>query len=299
MKTTLFPLCCFCMFFTNVAKAQNYKFMYYLNAKLTSTSKDEAIIIGKGMKEDGVFRLDCYSIADAKLYLVAHFTDSSLSITQGPYTSYYENRKIESQAVYEHGLLEGLMQKWDTLGRKTDSIIYLHDNVIKAMEFSYHSNGKLASYKITDSLKNTLHNLTYNENDSLISEVFFNGQRGVKKTYTKTGITYDSLFTREEKKAEFAGGPLGWLNYLKANLNASVPVANNAPEGIYTVIIKFIVKKDGDISDIESETHFGYGMEQEAIRIISRSPKWVPAIQYGRNVNAYRRQPITFTVSEN
>lgn len=56
--------------------------------------------------------------------------------------------------------------------------------------------------------------------------------------------------------------------------------------------------KDGTISDVAAETNHGYGMEQEAVKIIKKGPKWTPAIQNGRNVNAYRRQPITFVVQE-
>ncbi len=40
------------------------------------------------------------------------------------------------------------------------------------------------------------------------------------------------------------------------------------------------------------------GMEEEAVRVIKNGPKWTPALQNGRNVNAYRRQPITFQVNE-
>jgi protein TonB len=40
-------------------------------------------------------------------------------------------------------------------------------------------------------------------------------------------------------------------------------------------------------------------MEEEAVRAIKWGPKWKPAIQNGRNVNAYRQQPITFVVAEN
>jgi periplasmic protein TonB len=43
-------------------------------------------------------------------------------------------------------------------------------------------------------------------------------------------------------------------------------------------------------------TH-GKGMEEEAIRVIKKGPDWVPAIQNGRNVKAYRKQPITFVVA--
>jgi protein TonB len=39
-------------------------------------------------------------------------------------------------------------------------------------------------------------------------------------------------------------------------------------------------------------------MEEEAMRAIRKAPKWNPAVQNGRQVKAYRKQPITFIVSE-
>ena len=82
------------------------------------------------------------------------------------------------------------------------------------------------------------------------------------------------------------------------NLKANVPVKKKAPAGTYTVVIRFIVNKDGRIRSIEPETSFGYGMEEEVMRIIKKGPKWIPAMQNGRPVNAYRRQPVTFMVEE-
>ena len=38
-------------------------------------------------------------------------------------------------------------------------------------------------------------------------------------------------------------------------------------------------------------------MEEEVIRVIKKGPKWVPAVQYGRNVKAYRIQPVTLVVA--
>ena len=106
----------------------------------------------------------------------------------------------------------------------------------------------------------------------------------------------NQIFTKVEKEAEFPGGAAAWKRYLEKNLNANVPIDNGAPEGTYTVIVKFIVSKDGSISDVEAETTFGYGMEDEAVKAIKRGPKWTPGLQNGRNVNSYRRQPITFVV---
>ena len=108
----------------------------------------------------------------------------------------------------------------------------------------------------------------------------------------------DKIFTKVENEAQFPGGTAAWVRYLQKNLNANTPVDNGARSGTYQVIVKFIVSKDGSISDVQPETKHGYGMEEEAIKIIKRGPKWTPALQNGRNVNAYRRQPITFVVEE-
>jgi protein TonB len=62
--------------------------------------------------------------------------------------------------------------------------------------------------------------------------------------------------------------------------------------------VRFIVSKDGSVSDVVAETNYGYGMEQEAIRVIKKSGRWTPAIQNGRNVTAYKRQSMTWIVSE-
>jgi len=72
---------------------------------------------------------------------------------------------------------------------------------------------------------------------------------------------------------------------------------NGAPQGIYTVMVQFTVDKYGYITDIKALTNHGYGMEKEVIKLLKKSPKWSPAFQDGRNVKAYRRQPVTFTVS--
>ena len=87
-----------------------------------------------------------------------------------------------------------------------------------------------------------------------------------------------------------------WENFLRRNLRPEVPVDNGAPAGRYTIIIQFIVDVDGTVSAITPITHLGYGMEDEAIRVLKKADKWEPAFQNGIHVKAYRRQPITFEV---
>jgi periplasmic protein TonB len=106
------------------------------------------------------------------------------------------------------------------------------------------------------------------------------------------------IFISVEKEAEFPGGYEAWRRFLEKNLNPNIPVDNNAPEGTYKVIVQFIVSLDGSISDVQALTKYGYGMEEEAVKAIKKGPNWKPALQNGRNVNAYRKQPVTFIVPE-
>ena len=106
------------------------------------------------------------------------------------------------------------------------------------------------------------------------------------------------IFEIVEVEASFAGGETAWRSYLQENLNPLVPVRKKAPVGIYTVYIQFVVSKEGKVSDIKALTNHGYGMEKEVMRILRKAPNWTPALQKGKPVNAYRKQPVTFQVSK-
>jgi periplasmic protein TonB len=98
-----------------------------------------------------------------------------------------------------------------------------------------------------------------------------------------------------EVPAKFIGD---WTRFLLKNLNPETPVNNNAGPGRYSVVIQFVVDKEGNVSDIKTLTNHGYGMEEEAVRVLKKAPKWEPGIQNGHKVKAYHRQVITFEVNE-
>ena len=119
---------------------------------------------------------------------------------------------------------------------------------------------------------------------------------GKKIVEVKKEEDENKIFDKVEIEASFPGGDGKWRQYLERNCNGQVATDNGAPEGTYTTMIQFVVDKEGNISDVRALTKHGYGMEQEAIRTIQKGPKWNPAIQNGRQVKAYRKQPITFQV---
>lgn len=131
------------------------------------------------------------------------------------------------------------------------------------------------------------------------------GKFGVIEIYLKdieiseVGKDYEVIFEKPEIEAAFPGGDVIWRKYLERTLNGQIPTDKKAPAGSYTVVVQFKVDKEGKISDVKALTNHGYGMEQEVIRVISMGPKWLPAIQNGRQVVAYRKQPVTFLVIKN
>lgn len=100
---------------------------------------------------------------------------------------------------------------------------------------------------------------------------------------------------RVDIDAKFDGN---WKRFLETNLNGEVPVNNSAPAGRYSVVIRFVVDVDGSMSEITALTAHGYGLEQEAIRVIKKSKKWEPAFLNGVHVKAYKKQVIVFDVVE-
>lgn len=294
MKRQAILLCILCVFIFAAGKSQGYKFIYYLDVNFSSVQKAKAVIVGRAAEDNGLLKVECFGISNDQHLMTAHFKDSTLSTLQGIFKSYHPNGRVEKEGNYNNNNEEGIWQEWDSTGIKTDSTIYKNGLVYTEATFQQHKNGSLSYFTIKDSLQDTYKTTSWDEHGVVNEEVFFKGEKGILKKYTTTGIQTDSLFTREESEAIFPGGDAAWSLYLMQNLDADVPAKGKAPVGKYAVIIKFIVRPDGSLADIKPETNIGYGMEKEALRIIRNSPKWIPAVQYGRKVNAYRRQPITF-----
>jgi protein TonB len=120
---------------------------------------------------------------------------------------------------------------------------------------------------------------------------------GARVEPIKAEEDYDKPFTTVQIQARFPNGIEGWRKYLERNLNKDLPSDNGAPAGDYTVVISFIVDKNGVISDVKAEADPGFGTATEAIRVIKKGPNWVPAEQNGHKVIYRQRQNITFRVS--
>jgi periplasmic protein TonB len=97
---------------------------------------------------------------------------------------------------------------------------------------------------------------------------------------------------RVEKESEFRGGVNFWIRYLQQNLRYPERAIKNVTQG--KVVVQFVVDTEGNIDDIDLHKSVEYTLDDEAQRLIIKSPKWTPAIQDGRKVKSFKLQPIIF-----
>lgn len=108
----------------------------------------------------------------------------------------------------------------------------------------------------------------------------------------------DIVFTKTEINAVYASGEAAWKTYLMKNLSTSVPEQEGWKAGNYTVIVQFVVMKDGSITNVTTTNYLGTKTAQYCIDLIKKGGLWKPAMQNGKPVNAYWKQPLTFSLSK-
>ena len=282
--------------FTN---AQPKRFVYYFDADMNSVSNNNSQITGYGVKTGSGIVLSLYQNNPKRLLSKTDYLDSTLAVMNGTDIIYYENGREKLFATYKNNELNGLTRKWDSTGLLTDSIIYSKEKMQNKTRFEYDFSGKITRRIFTDSIKNTYSDIFYGSNLKKISEVNFTGDKGIWKYYNTDGSVAktENLISRERKDASYPGGEEKWKDYLAKELNSLIAFENKAPEGEYVVFVSFTVDKEGNVLNITPVTRHGFGMEQEAVRVIQKSGKWTPASLYGKIIKSHRMQPVQFLVN--
>ncbi len=104
----------------------------------------------------------------------------------------------------------------------------------------------------------------------------------------------NEIFTNVEVLPNFPGGLPAFGKYLSKNIQYPPIARENNIQG--RVIVNFVVEKDGSLTDIKVVRGIGGGADEEAIRVLKKSPKWTPGIQNGRPVRVSYTVPVNFTL---
>lgn len=135
-----------------------------------------------------------------------------------------------------------------------------------------------------------------NERESVENYVGYeNGTTAEPATVLKDSVTggEERVFMVCEKAPEFPGGTEAMMRFLSSNIECPADAAAAGAGG--NVYVKFIVKSDGSVSNVELMRSSGNAsLDAEAMRVVGSMPKWNPGMQGGEPVNVSFVVPVAF-----
>ena len=105
----------------------------------------------------------------------------------------------------------------------------------------------------------------------------------------------NQIFTSVEQSPEFPGGLDKFYAYLGKTIQYPAIAKENNTQG--RVIVTFVCERDGSLTDVKVVRGIGDGCDEEAVRVVKKSPRWKPGIQNGRPVRVQYTVPISFTLA--
>ncbi len=102
----------------------------------------------------------------------------------------------------------------------------------------------------------------------------------------------EKIFVAVEQPAEFPGGQAAMMKWLSNNIRYPESAQQNGISG--RVVVKFVVEKDGSIGSPTIVKGVDRDLDQEALRVVKRMPKWQPGKNNGQPVRSYFNLPVTF-----
>jgi hypothetical protein len=244
------------------------------------------------------------------LILLLAFTMVVPAIAQTDTTNIYLNEQSQRCSKDSAHYIGKVFRQGDLWGRKDYSIKNnrLHGEGTFLDSACTKAHGTFKYYRETGTLLSTTE---WAEGTALTADYFYesgkkeghviypsNDGRAIQQAWDEDGNVIPGYVV--EREARFPGGREGWLKYLEENLNANVASRASKTATNYKVIVRFVVDKEGVISDV-------YTTEvppecpkcgKQAIRIIKNAPDWEPAMLHNKPVLYKAIQHITFQVLE-
>ena len=106
----------------------------------------------------------------------------------------------------------------------------------------------------------------------------------------------DEIFVAVEQQAEFPGGMPALMKWLSNNIRYPEAAQQNDVQG--RVIVKFIVEKDGSVSQAQIVKGVDKDLDKEALRVVNKMPKWQAGKNNGVAVRSYFTLPVNFRLQQ-
>ena len=247
---------------------------------------------------------------DGKILSEGNNADKNTTKKIGAYTSYYLNGNKKEVVNYSEFKVIGKHEQWYENGNKklegeyVDApfgsgkdykIIQFWDeyNIHKVVDGNgeFHEKDKFINYKgkIKNGYRDGVWNGTY-EDKYKITEEFEAGKFIFGESSDETSTV---KYSQIEQTPEPVDGINHFYKYIGNNFNYTKSSIKNNIKG--KIFIKYVVEKDGKITDVKVMKGLGHGLDEEAVRVISSYKNWIPGKQRGRNVRFSYSIPINLS----
>lgn len=105
----------------------------------------------------------------------------------------------------------------------------------------------------------------------------------------------DMVFDVVEVMPQYPGGQIAMLKYIMENIKYPEQAMKEGIQGRVTV--RFIVEKDGSISNVKPVLSVHPLLDKEAVRVVESMPKWSPGKQNGKPVRVRFNVPVMFKLN--
>ena len=103
------------------------------------------------------------------------------------------------------------------------------------------------------------------------------------------------VFDVVEVMPQYPGGQIAMMKYIMENMKYPKQAMKEGIQG--RVAVRFIVEKDGSISDVKPILSVHPLLNKEAVRVVKSMPKWSPGKQNGKPVRVRFNLPIMFKLN--
>lgn len=122
---------------------------------------------------------------------------------------------------------------------------------------------------------------------------------GEQKEEDNTSINRFFVEKNEDSPLEIAEEMPEFPNmsqWISSNLRYPIIALEYGIQG--TVVVAFVVNKDGTLSNLKIKESINPNLNKEALRVVKAMPKWTPGKQDGKNVSVKYSIPINFKLQE-
>jgi TonB family protein len=313
-----------CLFYFHEASAQRRNIYFFKDNGTEVKVRDSADFIRVVSEPDSGSTL--YNVVELYLNNKPKLMGKSSQIEylrlQGQAITYYPSGKKKEVAIYKDGIKWGDVYEYYPNGTLYNHKQYLSTDTSTTTGFGtkvliidcldstgkvlvVNSNGYYIGYdkdfknvyeegNIKSGLKDGAWKGGYKNKDNSLSfkEEYSNDKMLSGQVIDEDGKTYN--YTERDILPKYKGGIQAFGKYLGENIKYPYDARRNNIQG--KVLIKFVVEKDGSLTDFSVVKNPNDELSAEALRVLKESPKWIPGMQYGKAVRVSYTVPVNFTL---